>query len=82
MKASSTQERNWRGGRGWRSPMPFFENAKSALILQKSALILKNRALFVCIYGLNSHLNYSFKSILEKKHQNFSLLGPSFVWCT
>ena len=32
---------------------------------------LEKSALFVCIYGLNSHLKYSFKSIVEKKHQNF-----------
>ena len=28
-------------------------------------------ALFVCIYGLNSHLKCSFKGILDKKHKNF-----------
>ena len=35
--------------------------------------------LFVCIYGLNSHLKYSFKSIFEKKHQKVSMWGLSFV---
>ena len=33
----------------------------------------------MCIYGPKSNLNYSFKSILEKKHQSFSLRDPSFV---
>ena len=32
----------------------------------------------VCIYGLNSHLKSSFKSILEK-HQIFTLRSHSFV---
>ena len=34
---------------------------------------------FMCIYGPKSNLNYSFKSILEKKHQSFSLRDPSFA---
>ena len=42
---------------------------KGTLILQKSALILKNVcALLVCIYGLSSHFKCSFKSILGKKN--------------
>ena len=34
-----------------------------------------------CVYicGLNSHLKCSFKRVLEKKHQNFSLRSPSFA---
>ena len=33
----------------------------------------------MCIYELNSLLKCSFKSILEKKHQNISPWSPSFV---
>ena len=50
-----------------RSLLPFFENRKKC-----------PGVLFVCIYGLNSHLKCSFKSILERKHQNYSLRRPSF----
>ena len=42
----------------------------------------KKSALFVCLRGLNSHLECSFKSILGKKQQNFPMRGPSFVCCT
>ena len=42
----------------------------------------KKSALFVCLRGLDCHLEYSFKSILGKKQQNFSMQGPSFVYCT
>ena len=45
----------------------------------KSALILDNITLFECIYGSNSHFKCSFKKILEKKQENFSLRSPSFV---
>ena len=38
--------------------------------------------LFVCIYGLNSHLKFSFRSTLEKKHQNLPLQNPTFVCST
>ena len=34
-------------------------------------LILEKTALFVFIYGFNSHLKCHFNSILEKKHENF-----------
>ena len=54
---------------GWRrSPLPWFENRKKAWFCKRSALILEKCYLFVCIYRLNSHLKYSFLSILEKKH--------------
>ena len=46
---------------------------------KKSALILENVALFVHIYGLNSHLKCNFKSVLQKKNQGFSLRNLSFV---
>ena len=56
------------GGREGRSPLTFFENRKKCPDLEKCALLL-------CIYGLNSRLKCSFKSVLEKKHQTFSLKG-------
>ena len=43
----------------------FFEYGK------KVAGVWKINALLVCICGLNSHLKYSFKGILEKKHEIF-----------
>ena len=49
------------------------------LKIGKRSLILEKCTLFVCIYGLNSHLKCCFKSILEKKHQKFSLRDLSFV---
>ena len=55
-------------------PCLFWKKIKTTLILEKIAL-------FVCIYGLNSHLKCSFKKILEKKHENLSLRSPSFVCC-
>ena len=39
------------------------------------------KALFMCVYGLNSHLKCSFKSILEKKHQYFFLRSPFWYVC-
>ena len=54
------------GVRRRRSPLTYFEDRKSALILQEGALTLEKSALFVCIYGLNPHSKCSFKSILEK----------------
>ena len=53
------------GGRG--------EISLAYLKIEKSSMILEKIALFVCIYGLHSNLKCSFKSILEKKHKNFSL---------
>ena len=50
--------------RGERSPLPFFENRKKVPdFAKKITLVLKKRVLFVCVYGLNSHLKFSFKSI-------------------
>ena len=60
---------------GSRSPLPFFffENRKKCLILEKNDL-------FVCICVLNYYLKCSFKSISEKKDQNFPLTRPSFLY--
>ena len=61
---------------------PFFENRKTALILQKNAMIFEKNVLLVYIYELSSHLKSSFKSMLEKKHQNVSLQTLSIVSLT
>ena len=61
------------------SPAAFWKQKKSTLILWKSVLILEKGALFVCIYGLNSHLKCSFKSIMVEKHQFFSPVGLFYV---
>ena len=62
------------GGLNW----PFLKKEKSGLIFQKkSTLTFKKSALFVCMYRLN--LKRSFKSVLEKRHQTFSLRSLSFV---
>ena len=45
-------------------------------------MIFEKNALLVCIYELSSHLKSSFKSMLEKKHQNFSLRTLSIVSVT
>ena len=58
---------------GGGSPLPYFENGKSALVLKKSVWFLR-------ICGLNFLLKSSFKSALEKKHPHFSLRGPFFVY--
>ena len=58
-----------RKGEGRRFPLSFL----------KITLILEKIALFVCIYGLNSHLKCSFKNILKKKQEKFSLRSPAFV---
>ena len=47
--------------------------------MRKSNNFMTFIALFMCIYGLDSHLKCSFKSILEKKHENFFLWSLSFV---
>ena len=73
---SGVQLPGWRVGGGL--PWLFLKIKKSTLILQKTALILEKCTLFVCIYGLNSHLKCCFKSILEKRHQFFFPAGPSF----
>ena len=55
-----------------RSPLSFFENRKKVpWFCKNSVLILEKSALFVCIYGLDSHLKCSFKSILDRRHQRF-----------
>lgn len=61
-------------GGGERSPLPCFKNRLNLpWFCLKSTLILEKTVLFVSIYGLNSHLKCRFKSIMEKKGQNFSL---------
>ena len=56
----------------------FFENReKVPWFCKKVPWIWKKSALFVCIYGLNSHLKRSFKSILDIKHQFLSLYAWS-----
>ena len=50
------------GGRGRSTLFCFLKIGK------KFALNLEKIALFVCIYGLNSHLKCSFGEILEKKY--------------
>ena len=66
-----TQARHQQGGE-WEISFVFLKQTKSTLILEKNVL-------FVCIYALNSQMKCSFKSIMEKKHENFSLRSPSFV---
>ena len=39
----------------------------------------EKKNLFACIFGFNFHLKFRFKSIFQRKHQNFPLYGPSFV---
>ena len=53
---------------GGRSPLSFLR------IDKKYANFVKRVVLFLCIYGLYSQLKCSFKSILEKKQESFSLL--------
>ena len=61
----------------------FFENRKTLpWFCKKSAMIFEKNALLVCIYELSSHLKSSFKSMLEKKHQIFSLRTLSIVSLT
>ena len=66
-------------GRGEVSPALSCKKKKNALIKQKNALILEESVLFKCIFGLTYYWKYSFKSILEEKHPNFSLRGSTFV---
>ena len=70
--------RRWREGGNLHCPLLKIEK-KCPDFAKKCALILEKSVLFVCIYGSNSHLKCSFKIIFEKKHQNISLLGLSFV---
>ena len=56
---------------GVRSPLSFFENEKTLYFCKDSALVLGKNCLFVCIYGLNSHLKCSLKRILNKKYHYY-----------
>ena len=47
--------------------------------IEKNYSKFEKIVLFVCICRLNSQLNFSFMSILEKKHKNFSLRNPSLL---
>ena len=49
---------------------------------KKIAVIFLKNTLFICMYRLNSHLKCIFKSILEKKNENFSLRSSSFAYHT
>ena len=73
---SNTRQGTSRVGVGGRSLLPFYENKK------KSVLIFEKCALFLSIYWLNCRVKCSFKSILEKEHQNFFLRGLPFVYGT
>ena len=46
---------------------------------KKVSWFFKKSALLVCIYDINSNLKCSFKSILEKTHQDLSLRDHCFV---
>ena len=61
--------------RGWVDVSPAFFK-KMPWFCKKSVLISEKSFLFMCVYGLNSHLKYS---ILEKRKSNFSPAG-SFFW--
>ena len=56
---------------GGRFPLPILKT-------EKKYLILENIALFVYIYGLNSHFKCSLKSILKIKTRQFSPEGSFF----
>ena len=71
-------------GGGRRSQPAFiWKYKKSALILQKSVLILDKSGLFVCISEPNFQLKWSFKSILQKTtwnvYRNVSI--PRYLPC-
>ena len=57
----------------WKVSPVSFENR------QKVPWFWGKNVLLVCIYGLNSHLKSSLKSILEKKYEHFSLWSPLCV---
>ena len=61
------------------SPLPFFENREKVLWLWKNSSDSGNVPCLCISMGWNSHLKCNFKSILEKKDQNFSMRGLSFV---
>ena len=79
LTAEGGVDKGARGEKGEISPALFKKYLKSALIWKKSILILQKCSVFVCIYGLNSHLRCSFKNIFKKKHEHFSLRG--FFFC-
>ena len=54
-------------------PCPFLKIEENCPNLAKKVLISEESALFVCIYGLIYYRKCNFKSILEKKHEHFSL---------
>ena len=58
--------------------MPFFGNRRKLcdFAKKKVAWIYKNVSCLCASYGLNFSLKCSFKSILAKKHQKFSLCMP------
>ena len=65
---------------GWVSPLPLFENSKRWPDFVKRVPWFWSKFLGLCItHELNSHLKYSYKSILVKKHQRFSLRSLSFI---
>ena len=84
-KVNNNSENGWNIKKTWkmtgmsRIEKDKFNQIKSALIWPKNALILEESALFACIYGLIYYSKCTFKSIFDKKHQNFSLWTPSFV---
>ena len=60
--------------------MSFFENKKKRPDFAKVMFpILEKSVLFVWIWRLISHLKFSFKSILDKKHQFFALRSFSIL---
>ena len=70
------------GGKGEVSAVLFSKIEKSALILQKKCLNFGKKCPVCMHFGLNSNLKCTYKSILEKKDQTFSLRGPPFVCLT
>ena len=60
------------GGEGGRSPLPFFENQKSVLILEKKTLIL-------FMFELNFLFKVQFQEYLGEKTPKFFLVGPFFL---
>ena len=68
---------------GWVSPLSLFENSKRWPDFVKRVPWFWSKFPGLCItHVLNSHLKYSSKSILVKKHQRFSLRSLSFICCT
>ena len=66
-----------------RSPLPFFKNRKKVpWFCKKVPWFWKNVPCLCASVGWNYNLKRTFKSILEKKDQNFSLRGFFFVYHT